>query len=55
MSVPLLTASFARQANLAQGTGTNTIVTDLPLKVVLLFQAFGPIVPYHQDRAKLKP
>jgi hypothetical protein len=31
--------------------GTNTIVTDLPLKVCLLSEAFGPIVPYHQDRA----
>jgi hypothetical protein len=35
--------------------GTNTIVTDLPLKVFLLCPAFGPIVPYQQDRAKLTP
>ena len=33
----------------------NTIVTDLPLKVFLLCPAFGPIVPYQQDRAKLTP
>ena len=35
--------------------GTNKIVTELPPKVFLPSKAFGPIVPYHQDRAKLKP
>jgi hypothetical protein len=35
--------------------GTNTIVTELPLKVFLPSEAFGPIVLFDQDRAKLKP
>lgn len=38
-----------------QEPGPNKIVTELPPKVFLTSEAFGPIVPYHQDRAKLKP
>jgi len=56
LTMPLLTASFAPPGELSRKEpGTNAIVTELPRKVFLIPEAFGPIVPYHQDRAKLKP